>query len=120
MNSFLNFHKLLTWSFVLFCREIWQQSRAAIYPQRLDIHTRLMKKYQDIPHWWFLSALIGSVTLAITVFHIYKEELQLPWWGILMSMALSSVLTLPIAVLTATTNKVWKSILVKVSFFRSL
>ncbi|CAM6129316.1 unnamed protein product [Calypogeia fissa] len=86
-------------------KEIWQQSRAAIETRTVDVHTRLMRKYPDIPRWWFILALVTSVTLATMVCELHKAELQLPWWGILLSVALSSVLTLPIAVLTATANK---------------
>lgn len=92
----------------LSCREIWHQSRAAIHTQKVDVHTRLMRKYPDTPQWWFVVALLSSVSLAMIVCEMHKEELQLPWWGILLSVGLSSVLTLPIAVLTATANKVWK------------
>ncbi|CAM6126100.1 unnamed protein product [Calypogeia fissa] len=86
-------------------KEIWQQSRAAIETRTVDVHTRLMRMYPDIPRWWFILALVTSVTLAMMVCELHKAELQLPWWGILLSVALSSVLTLPIAVLTATANK---------------
>ncbi|KAH7287973.1 hypothetical protein KP509_31G005700 [Ceratopteris richardii] len=86
-------------------REIWEFAKKSLQYERMDIHTRLMKRYRDIPSWWFgLLALIsigGSVLMSI----VYNSQLQLPWWGILLACLISFTFTLPIGVLTATTNQ---------------
>lgn len=36
----------------------------------------------------------------------FGRQLQLPWWGLLLAMAMAFVFTLPIGVIAATTNQV--------------
>lgn len=80
-----------------------------------DIHTRLMKKnYDAVPQWWFYTILFLMVGLAIFACEGFGKQLQLPYWGVLLAAGLALVFTLPIGVITATTNQV--SLLV-LSFF---
>ncbi|GLT75750.1 hypothetical protein SLA2020_474490 [Shorea laevis] len=72
---------------------------------KLDVHARLMKSYKQVPQWWFLSLLLGSMILSIVMSFVWKEEVQLPWWGMLFAFALAFVVTLPIGVIQATTNQ---------------
>ncbi|XP_062227458.1 oligopeptide transporter 4-like [Phragmites australis] len=44
--------------------------------------------------------MVGAMVLCT----VFKEEVQLPWWGLLFACAIAFVLTLPISVITATTN----------------
>ncbi|WCJ24407.1 oligopeptide transporter [Euphorbia peplus] len=71
----------------------------------MDVHTKLMRKYERVPQWWFLLILV--LTIAATVFtcEYYNNQLQLPWWGVLLACALALFFTLPIGIITATTNQ---------------
>lgn len=75
----------------------------------MDIHARLMKTYKQVPEWWFLILLIGSIALSIIMCFVWKEDVQLPWWGLLFAFALAWIVTLPIGVIQATTNQVKKN-----------
>jgi len=75
------------------------------YDNRPDIHTKLMRKYPDIPQWWFYTLLVGTLAVAFALCEVYKKEVQLPWWGLLFACALASFFTLPISIITATTNQ---------------
>jgi OPT family small oligopeptide transporter len=86
-------------------KEIWDRTVAASKNNRPDIHTKLMRKYPDIPQWWFYSLLGGTLAIAFALCGFYKEEVQLPWWGLLFACALASFFTLPISIITATTNQ---------------
>ena len=86
-------------------REIWQRSRASI-SARPDIHTRLMAKYPDIPQSWWYSLLVVTIGLSSLLCVVFKKQIQLPWWGLLLACALAAGFTLPVAVITATTNQV--------------
>ncbi|KAJ7569007.1 hypothetical protein O6H91_01G057000 [Diphasiastrum complanatum] len=86
-------------------KEIWNLSRAALHDDHPDIHTRLMRRYPDIPHSWFLILAIAGVGVSIATCEIYKKQLQLPWWAVILACAMASVFTLPIGVLTATANQ---------------
>ncbi|KAH9690217.1 Oligopeptide transporter 2 [Citrus sinensis] len=85
-------------------REIYEQIRASTRGKQ-DIHTRLMKKYKDIPNWWFYLMLVGSLILSLVLCIFMKDEVQMPWWGLLFAAALALIFTLPISIITATTNQ---------------
>ncbi|RWR87641.1 oligopeptide transporter 7-like protein [Cinnamomum micranthum f. kanehirae] len=86
-------------------REIWQMSKSAFQEKREDIHTRLMRKYKQVPEWWFGCILIANIALTIFACEYYIDQLQLPWWGVLFACGLAVFFTLPIGIITATTNQ---------------
>ncbi|KAI5061917.1 hypothetical protein GOP47_0022456 [Adiantum capillus-veneris] len=85
-------------------KDIWERTKAALNTQP-DIHTRLMQKYPGIPQPWWNYLLIASMGLSIVVCVVFKDEVQLPWWGLLLACALAAMFTLPIGVIVATTNQ---------------
>lgn len=72
---------------------------------KLDIHSRLMQSYKKVPEWWFFILLIGSIVLSLIMSFVWKEDVQLPWWGMLFAFFLAWLVTLPIGVIQATTNQ---------------
>lgn len=87
------------------CREIYERFRVS-YKGKPDIHTKLMKKYDDIPAWWFYVLLVSSLIVSLLLCTILKDQVQLPWWALLFACAIAFVFTLPISIITATTNQV--------------
>jgi len=73
---------------------------------KLDVHAKLMKAYKEVPDWWFYILLAGSVFLSLLMSFVWKETVQLPWWGMLFAFGLAWLVTLPIGVIQATTNQV--------------
>ncbi|CAA6657310.1 unnamed protein product [Spirodela intermedia] len=53
---------------------------------KLDVHARLMKNYKEVPEWWYLVLLLGSITLSLMMSFVWKEQVQLPWWGMLFAL----------------------------------
>uniref|UniRef100_A0A0D6R224 OPT family small oligopeptide transporter n=1 Tax=Araucaria cunninghamii TaxID=56994 RepID=A0A0D6R224_ARACU len=94
----------LTHVWLFYGSEIWQRAVAS-RSSPPDIHTKLMRKYADIPQWWFYILLAGTLAVSFALCESYKEQVQLPWWGLLLACALASFFTLPISVITATTNQ---------------
>lgn len=86
-------------------REIYQQLLSSRSGKE-DIHTRLMKKYKDIPNWWFHATLLVSFLLALMLCIFMKDEIQMPWWALIFASGLALTFTLPISIITATTNQV--------------
>lgn len=72
----------------------------------MDIHTRLMNAYKQVPMWWFHIILVVNIATIMFACLYYKEALQLPWWGVLLACVIAFIYTLPIGVITATTNQV--------------
>ncbi|KDP35527.1 hypothetical protein JCGZ_08965 [Jatropha curcas] len=87
-------------------RQIWQETKATFEDKFGDVHTRIMKKnYEVVPQWWFYTILIVAVGFSILACEGFGRQLQLPYWGVLLSIGLALVFTLPIGVLQATTNQ---------------
>ncbi|KAK2978667.1 hypothetical protein RJ640_019124 [Escallonia rubra] len=85
--------------------EIWEQSKSSFKEKKMDIHTRLMSKYKQVPEWWFWCILFGNVALTIFACEYYNEQLQLPWWGVILACVIAIFFTLPIGIITAITNQ---------------
>ncbi|KAL9686873.1 hypothetical protein QQ045_031266 [Rhodiola kirilowii] len=106
-SGFARFTSTLTHVALFHGRDIWNQSRSAIHSasEKLDIHGKLMQAYKQVPQWWFLIILLGSVILSLVMSFVWQKDVQLPWWGFLFAFALAWVVTLPIGVIEATTNQ---------------
>ncbi|KAI3689145.1 hypothetical protein L2E82_47094 [Cichorium intybus] len=85
-------------------KEIYQRYKAST-EGKVDVHTRLMRKYKDIPQWWFyvLLTVTFMVSLALTIF--MKDQIQMPFWGLILASFIAFSFTLPISIITATTNQ---------------
>ncbi|XVF53341.1 hypothetical protein PTKIN_Ptkin05aG0091800 [Pterospermum kingtungense] len=88
-------------------RDLWRQAKSAFKDnKKMDIHTKLMKKYKSVPTWWFVVILVSNIALVLFTCEYYNESLQLPWWGVLLACAIAFFFTLPIGIIAATTNQV--------------
>ncbi|KAG4402886.1 hypothetical protein GLYMA_02G301800v4 [Glycine max] len=92
--------------------QLWKKTRSALKGQEAgDVHTRIMKRnYEQVPEWWFVSILLLMIVVALITCEGFGKQLQLPWWGVLMSLVIALVFTLPIGVIQATTNMVTSKI----------
>ncbi|KAL2634262.1 hypothetical protein R1flu_005741 [Riccia fluitans] len=70
-----------------------------------DAHTRLMQKYPEIPSIWFWALLLVNTVLSFFIMKNWEDTFQLSSSMLLLAVGLSCALTLPIAVITATTNQ---------------
>ncbi|CAA0815434.1 oligopeptide transporter [Striga hermonthica] len=104
-SGFARFTATLTHVALFNGSDIWKQSRSAVKNMKLDVHAKLMKSYKQVPQWWFLVLLVGSIALSLLMSFVWKEDVQLPWWGMLFAFALAWIVTLPIGVIQATTNQ---------------
>ncbi|KAK9275181.1 hypothetical protein L1049_022442 [Liquidambar formosana] len=86
-------------------REIWQQSKSSFQEKKMDIHTKLMRRYNQVPEWWFWFILVVNIAATIFACQYYNDQLQLPWWGVLLACGIAIFFTLPIGIITAITNQ---------------
>ncbi|KAL0443052.1 UNVERIFIED_CONTAM: Oligopeptide transporter 3 [Sesamum latifolium] len=101
-SGFARFTATLTHVALFHGSDIWKQSKSAVKNVKLDIHAKLMKSYKQVPQWWYLILLIGK---SLLMSFVWKEDVQLPWWGMLFAFGLAWIVTLPIGVIQATTNQ---------------
>ncbi|KAI3439235.1 uncharacterized protein J3R85_004952 [Psidium guajava] len=85
-------------------REIYERYRDS-HRGKTDIHTKLMRRYKDIPSWWFHLLLVVSLAVSLALCIFLNDQVQMPWWGLLFASALAFGFTLPISIITATTNQ---------------
>ncbi|KAK7276982.1 hypothetical protein RIF29_18131 [Crotalaria pallida] len=86
---------------------LWKKTTSTVAKGELggDVHTRIMKKnYAQVPEWWFVSILALMIIMSLVACLGFGQQLQLPWWGFLLSLAIALIFTLPIGVIQATTN----------------
>ena len=68
-----------------------------------DIHSRLMARYPDIPHWWF--AVIFVVTFILGAVTIEVYDTKMPFWAYILTLTLALIFVLPLGILLAITNQ---------------
>ncbi|KZV25328.1 oligopeptide transporter 4-like [Dorcoceras hygrometricum] len=85
-------------------REIYHRYKAST-KGKMDIHSRLMKRYQDIPSWWFYILLGVTMLVALALCIFLNDQVQMPYWGLFLAAAIAFSFTLPISIITATTNQ---------------
>ncbi|XP_051133931.1 oligopeptide transporter 4-like [Andrographis paniculata] len=85
-------------------REIYRRYVAS-YKEKEDVHTRLMRRYKDIPLWWFYILLGLTLAVALVLCIVLNDQIQMPWWGLVFASAMAFLFTLPISIITATTNQ---------------
>ncbi|KAJ4843126.1 oligopeptide transporter 4 [Turnera subulata] len=102
--GFATIASTLTHVALFYGREIYQRYQAS-YKEKEDIHTRLMKRYKDIPSWWFYLMLGVTLAVSLVLCIVLNDQVQMPWWGLVFASAMAFVFTLPISIITATTNQ---------------
>ncbi|CAF0775324.1 unnamed protein product [Adineta steineri] len=80
---------------------IVDQFRSSISDKKNDVHAKLMSSYPQISDWCYYIMLL--VTLFVAFIFCYFTE-SLPWKGVLFSIILTLIFTLPSGIITATTN----------------
>ncbi|KAF1812954.1 OPT-domain-containing protein [Eremomyces bilateralis CBS 781.70] len=68
-----------------------------------DVHARLMRRYDDVPMWWYL--LTGLSMLGLAIFTVEYYPIHLPWYGLVLALGTCTILFIPIGIINATTNQ---------------
>ncbi|CAO3695028.1 hypothetical protein G6F70_002764 [Rhizopus microsporus] len=68
----------------------------------LDIHMKLMKNYPEVPQWWYYGVFMTGIAVNIGV--AYANHSGFPWWGCILAIGLSAILSLPLNMITAITG----------------
>ncbi|KAG0274032.1 hypothetical protein BGZ96_004556, partial [Linnemannia gamsii] len=76
----------------------WKQSRT----QSEDIHHKLMQAYPEVPEWWYVTLFISVTGLSVFTCQYYG---YMPWWAVLLAVAMSAFFALPVGLIQALTNQ---------------
>lgn len=75
-----------------------------------DVHNRLMQRYEDAPLMWYLATFLAM--LAIGIFVVEYYPVYLPWYGLILALAITSLLFIPVGIVMAITNQQSSSYLI--------
>lgn len=70
---------------------------------REDIHSRLMKRYKDAPLSWYIMTCLSMTAVGIFIVEYYP--IHLPWYGLLLALALGALFFIPNGIIMAVTNQ---------------
>nr|BAA03147.1 unnamed protein product [Schizosaccharomyces pombe] len=80
-------------------KEIYDRLRD---PPAPDIHEKLMKAYDEVPFYWYLSVFLAFFGMMMGTIYGWKTET--PWWVIIVGVIFSAVWFIPIGIVQAITN----------------
>jgi OPT family small oligopeptide transporter len=72
------------------------------YEGAMDVHSRLMSKYKEVPDWWFLLILLGAIIVSVVFLKIFP--LDTPVWLVFLMIGINLVFAVPLSFLSATTG----------------
>ncbi|KAJ3097402.1 hypothetical protein HDU96_000408 [Phlyctochytrium bullatum] len=100
LSSFMVFIAAIVHVCLWYGKDIWTRFRTAMRDlDSTDIHAKLMDVYPEVPDWWYFVVLGANVVIAIGV--CQWGGFDLPWWGVILGLALAIVSIVPIGVILA-------------------
>ncbi len=93
---------ILVHTFLWYRHDIVRQCQHSLFDET-DIHAYLMRRYREVPRWWFLALGIVCVVLGIVGIEITKTGL--PVWGFFLAFIFAAVFVLPFGIIQAITNQ---------------
>jgi len=100
--SFAAITSVITHTYLWYGRDIMKQLRASSKEEK-DIHSRLMSRYRDIPHWWF--GAIFAVCFVLGAVATMAYDTNMPFWAYLLAVIFPMTFILPLGILLAITNQ---------------
>lgn len=105
MNFFyviLTHFKQLKFAVVGLVKSLNFKKKRSTYEGFDDPFSVSMKKYPEVPEWWFTVILVICIVFSIITVEVY--DLQTPVWTIFFALALNFVFLLPFAIVYAATG----------------
>ena len=99
--SFAGIAALITHTALFYSKEIWIRFRDKDHALD-DIHKKLMRKYPQVPQWWFLGVFLPCFALCFVTAYVWDTGLT--WWAIIIAILISLVWMVPIGIIQAITN----------------
>ncbi|KAJ3306313.1 hypothetical protein HDU76_004835 [Blyttiomyces sp. JEL0837] len=100
MASFIVFVAAIMHVVLWYGKDIWHRFRSAMRDlDTSDVHARMMDVYPDVPDLWYIILLAVNLVLGIVVCQF--GGFGLPWWGVILGLALAVVSIIPIGVIQA-------------------
>jgi OPT family small oligopeptide transporter len=99
---FATYPAIVVHTFLWYRRDFVHKFRRNLEDEK-DIHSYLMRKYPEVPNWWFLT--LGIVSFVLSVIGIKVYHIGLPIWAIVVSVISAILVILPSGIIQAVTNQ---------------
>lgn len=99
--SFASIATLIVYTYLEHGTQIGQRFRG-MKVEEPDIHMKMMRKYTEVPNWWYAIVFIAMIALSLATILVY--ETNLTWWAFLLAIFISTAFSLPIGIIQAITN----------------
>ena len=76
--------------------------RQSIYEGNDDAHTRMIRKYKEVPEWWFMCILVTAFGIGVAAITAYPTHT--PWWALLCVVVINFIFLIPSAIMAAAAN----------------
>ncbi|OBZ87939.1 Oligopeptide transporter 7 [Choanephora cucurbitarum] len=73
-----------------------------IEQKKMDPHMLMMSAYPKVPALWY--GIVYVVGIALNIGVAYLNDSQLPWYGVIIAIFMSTILSLPLNMITAITG----------------
>ncbi|KAG0255060.1 hypothetical protein DFQ27_006482 [Actinomortierella ambigua] len=83
-------------------KELVVRWRSAQHELKEDVHTRLMRAYPEVPNWWYGVLFAITISLTFVTCVVFK---YMPWWAVILALAIAIFFVLPVGIVTAVTNQ---------------
>ena len=99
---FASYSSILVHTFLWYRHDLVRQFRQGL-KDGTDIHAHLMRKYAEVPHWWFIT--LGVLSFVLGVVGIEVCQVGLPIWAFIVSILLAILFIIPCGIVQAITNQ---------------
>lgn len=72
------------------------------YEGAMDVHSRQMAKYKEVPDAWFIFILVGAIAVSVAFVKVFPTEI--PVWLVFLLIGINIVFAVPLSFLSATTG----------------
>lgn len=99
--AILHYHKIIGQSF----KQMWVALRNPLRSLKNynDPFSRAISVHKEVPEWWFLVILVGSIALSIALVEHFPDT-NTPVWSLFLAVGINLVFIIPFGLLYAITN----------------
>ncbi|MCJ1278809.1 hypothetical protein MMC21_006627 [Puttea exsequens] len=99
--SFATISAVIVQTVLFHGKSLWRRARN-IQTDEEDVHYRMMRKYKDVPQWWYASLFL--VMLGISLGVCLGWPTRMHWWAFFVSIIIALVWFVPIGMIQGMTS----------------
>ncbi|KAF8482124.1 OPT-domain-containing protein [Russula ochroleuca] len=99
---FATYPAILVHTFLWYRHDVVRQFRHSLEDET-DIHAYLMRKYPEVPRWWFIA--LGTICITLGIISVEICKTGLPVWAFFFSVFFAMIFVIPFGIIQAITNQ---------------